>query len=86
MLTLRVHLPDYDAANHVVEVYINGTLQLTMDGRGGGAAKVPSNGHLIFGRGQTDYYSTCVIDEFSVWDSYLSDGDLQIMFDYFMNL
>ena len=46
-----------------------------------------SDGHLIFGHGKNyAYYGTFVVDEFAFWEEELSDSDLQIMIEHFLNL
>ncbi len=75
------------AGSYKTYLYINGT-QMPSDGGGVSGTQYASDGHLVFGQNhyQSGHFSTFVIDEFAVWDLYLSDTDLQIMIDYYLNL
>ncbi len=72
-------------------MYFNGT-KTGSNGNKANLGYSPSapNGHLVFGRGTDNAnvlrYSTFVIDDFASWDSYMSDEDLQVLIDYYMNL
>ena len=75
------------AASYRTYMYFNGT-EMADDGGSTGGSYGPPDGHLVFGRDMEYdmYYSTFVIDEFSVWDTYLGDDDLQIMIDHYLNM
>ena len=86
LLTIRSELLG-GAANYKTYLYINGT-QMPSDGGGSTGGLAGLDGHLAFGQNyfHSNSFSTFIIDEFAVWDLYLSDDDMQIMIDYFLNL